>query len=31
MKRGDKIDDIKKKVFMVSTTVKEKHKVMVKV
>lgn len=32
LKRGDKIDDIKKKVFMVSNTVKETlYKTMVKV
>lgn len=31
MKRGDKLDDIKKKVFLVSSIVKEKHKTIVKV
>lgn len=31
LKRGDKIDVIKKKIFMVSMTVKDKHKTMVKV
>jgi hypothetical protein len=31
LKRGDKLDDIKKKIFLVSITVKDKHKTMFKV
>lgn len=31
MKRGDKLDVIKKKVFMVQDIVREKHKTIVKV
>jgi hypothetical protein len=31
MKRGDKIEDIKKKIFLVSSTVKSGHKTMYKV
>lgn len=31
LKRGDKLDDLKKKIFMVANTVKDKHKTMIKV